>query len=317
MRGGRSFLRYVFFPKDIQLWLSGQHSCWLWMERDDCKVSLNPNLLELNELSLMLNSLPAEVSGSPPKLAPLAFPAVTQPPEFTRVNTAMRKSIHERSHQSFHVWSSSRKTPMRVSSLMDVPVGSMALEEDLLGKGKCISGSNITCLASGFSQQPSLSWNKLGLLSPHSQGSLVWWAAQRYISETSWVKKQRASSYRHWASTTSEGNVCLSILQVTLATIKHLKYRSQLLYPAPRATVWRNWYRLLCPWPSGGSSPRNKPLSSLCPLFLVQRINHLLARQKNRAGEMRQAFWWGREKMGRNFQMPRTLFLKPLQVTSL
>ena len=49
------------------------------MEDDDCKVSLNPNLLELNELSLMLNLLPAEVSGSPPKLAPLAFPAVTQP----------------------------------------------------------------------------------------------------------------------------------------------------------------------------------------------------------------------------------------------
>lgn len=44
---------------------------------------------------------------------------------------------------------------------------------------------------------------------------------------------------------------------------------------------------------------RNKPLSSLCPLFLVQRINHLLARQKNLAGEMYETgILMGQEKMG-------------------
>lgn len=105
------------------------------MEDDDCKVSLNPNLLELNELCLMLNSSPAEVSGSPPKLSPLAFPAVTQPQSSPGL-TQSWGSPYMREVIRVSLRSSSRKTPMPVSSLMDVPVGPMALEEDLLGKGK-------------------------------------------------------------------------------------------------------------------------------------------------------------------------------------
>lgn len=170
MRAGRSFLRYVFFPKDIQLWLSGQHSRWLWTEDDHCKVSLNPNLLELNELSLMLNSSPAEVSGSPPKLSPLAFPAVIQPQSSPGL-TQPWGSPYMREVIRVSMWSSSRKTPMPVSSLMDVPVGSMALEEDLLRKGKTHlwEQNHLPCISSGFSQQPSLSWNKLGFtLTPFS-----------------------------------------------------------------------------------------------------------------------------------------------------
>lgn len=204
MRGGRSFLRYVFFPQNIQFWISGQHSCWLWMEDDDCKVSLNPNLLELNELSLMLNLLPAEVSGSPPKLAPLAFPAVTQPQSSPGL-TQPWGSPYMREVIRVSMWSSSRKTPTRVSSLMDVPVGSMALEEDLLGKGKMHlwEQHHLPCLWLLPTALPELEQTRF-----YSHPILrVAWCDEQHrgtFPETSWVKKQRASSYRHWASTTSE-----------------------------------------------------------------------------------------------------------------
>lgn len=39
----------------------------------------------------------------PSKACPTGLPCSHPASEFTRVNTAMRKSIHERSHQSFHV----------------------------------------------------------------------------------------------------------------------------------------------------------------------------------------------------------------------
>lgn len=66
-------------PQLFSFVLSGEPSCLLWMEGEDCKVSLNPNLFELGKLRLMLNSSPAEAARSPPRLSLLACPAVSKP----------------------------------------------------------------------------------------------------------------------------------------------------------------------------------------------------------------------------------------------
>lgn len=103
------------------------------MEDNDRTVTLNPNLFELGKLRLMLNSSPAEVSGSLPGVSPRGLLCNEPASGFTVVILAMGKSTHERSHQS-PIQSCSRKTTTPDSSLTAVPVGSTAQGRVLLKK---------------------------------------------------------------------------------------------------------------------------------------------------------------------------------------
>lgn len=105
------------------------------MKDKDGKGSLNPNLLELGKL-IWVNSSPAQVSGSPPRVFPYGLPCSCLAFRFTMVILAMWKSTHEKVVIRTSTQSSSRKTAMLDSSPTDVPVVSIALQEALLGKGQ-------------------------------------------------------------------------------------------------------------------------------------------------------------------------------------
>jgi len=105
------------------------------MKDNDGKGSLNPNLLELGK-PIWMNSSPAQVSGSLPRVSPHGLPCSCSAFGFTMVILAMQKSTHEQVIMRTSMQSSSRKPAMPDSSATDVPMVSMALQEALLGKGQ-------------------------------------------------------------------------------------------------------------------------------------------------------------------------------------
>lgn len=229
----------------------------------------------------------------PSKAFPTGLPCSHPASEFTRVNTAMGKSIHERSHQSLHVKFQQKDTyacfkpngcPCGIYGTGGRP--SEERENTSLG-AKSLALHFLWLLPTAlpeleqtrFYSHPILrvAWCVEWLVCR----DLVWWAEQRYISRD--ILDEEAEGILIYPSGIEPPQLQKwERLPQHPPGHPHYHQASQIQITAalssPKSNCVEEPIRTALPSTRSWQQSRNKPLSSLCPLFLVQRIKYLLAR---------------------------------------